>query len=115
MIDALTARLGELAALNQTTHCGALARDLGLTGAGTIARLTDALETLMEQDAAQGRPFRAAMINARGTDLPAPGFFDKAAALGFDPADRIAFVASQRRELHLSINIHSLPFPDKSP
>ena len=99
MIEALTVRLAELAVLNQTTHYGALARDLGLTGPGTIARLTGTLEALMDQDAALGRPFRAALINARGTDLPAPGFFDKAAALGFDPADRSTFIAAQRTAL----------------
>ena len=41
MIDALTARLAELAALNQTTSYGQLARDLNLTGPATIARLSE--------------------------------------------------------------------------
>ena len=59
MISGLAARLADLAALNQTTSYGALARDLGLTGPGTIARLTTALEALMEQDTAANRPLRA--------------------------------------------------------
>ena len=86
MIDDLAARLADLAALNQTITYGALARDLGLTGPATIAHLTDALEALMEQDAAAGHPLRAALVTARGSPLPAPGFFDKAAALGHDTA-----------------------------
>ena len=61
MIAELTARLAELAALNQTTTYGALARDLGLTGPATIARITGALETLMEQDTANAAPLRAAL------------------------------------------------------
>ena len=59
MISGLTARLAELAALNQTVTYGKLARDLGLTGPATIARLTADLETLMEEDAALNHPFRA--------------------------------------------------------
>lgn len=102
MIPALTARLAELAALNQTTTYGALARDLGLTGPGTIARLTTALESLMEADAAASHPFRAALLAARGSTLPAPGFFEKAAALGFQIRDPATFTAEQRRALYFS-------------
>jgi hypothetical protein len=102
MIAELTARLAELAALNQTTTYGALARDLGLTGPATIARVTDALETLMEQDTAANLPLRAALVNARNSTLPAPGFFAKAADLGQfingTPGD---FIARQRASLYL--------------
>jgi heme oxygenase len=99
MIAELTARLAELAALNQTTTYGALARDLNLTGPATIARLTDALERLMEQDTAAGAPLRAALVNARGSPLPASGFFAKAAALGHDTTNPAQFVAHQRAAL----------------
>ena len=100
MIAGLEARLGHLAAQHQTTTYGALARDLGLTGPASIARLTTALEALMEADAALGRPLRAALVSARLTPgLPAPGFFAKAAALGFDTSDPAAFVAAQRKAL----------------
>lgn len=99
MIPALTARLAQLAALNQTTTYGALARDLGLTGPATIARLTDALEQLMEQDTAAAAPLRAALVNARGSALPAPGFFAKAAALGHDTSNPTQFVAQHRAAL----------------
>ena len=99
MIEALTARLAQLAALNQTTTYGQLARDLGLQGPATIARLTTALEVLMEQDTAAGRPLRAALVTARNSPLPAPGFFQKAAALGYDIPDQAAFAAQHRAAL----------------
>ena len=99
MIDHLTARLAQLAALNQTTHYGALARDLGLTGPATIARLTTALESLMEQDTATGHPLRAALVTARSSPLPAPGFFAKAAELGHDISDPAQFIAHHRAAL----------------
>ncbi len=99
MIAGLEARLAELAAQNQTTTYGQLARDLGLTGPASIARLTTALEALMEADAASGHPLRSALVNGRGADLPARGFFDKAAELGFTTGDPAAFVAAQRNAL----------------
>lgn len=102
MIEGLEARLARLAALNQTVTYGALARDLALTGPGTIARLTAALETLMEADAAAGHPFRAAVVSGRlAQDLPAQGFFDKAAALGRDVTDAGGFIQSERAALHV--------------
>lgn len=99
MIDALTARLADLAARGQTTSYGDLARDLGLMGPGTIARLTDALEAMMAEDAAAGRPLRAALVTQRGGTLPARGFFDRAAALGLDLSDPAALVADHRSHL----------------
>src|ERR1700736_228893 len=49
----------------------------------SIHRVTEALERLMEEDAAADRPFIAALAisKARG-GLPAPGFFDSARRLG---------------------------------
>lgn len=102
MIETLTARLAELAALNQTVTYGKLARDLGLTGPATIARLTAALEALMEEDAALSRPFRAAVLSGRlAQDLPAQGFFDKATALGrYQAQDPAIYVSEERAALH---------------
>lgn len=91
MIAGLEARLDDLAAQKQITTYGALAADLGLDGPGRIARLTSALETLMEQDTATGRPLRAALVVGRASGgLPARGFFDKAQALGHDTSDPAA-------------------------
>lgn len=82
MIDRLAARLDDLAAQGATMSYGELARDLSIAGPGTIASLTEALETLMEQDARASRPLRAALCRSRLSDLPAQGFFDHAARLG---------------------------------
>lgn len=61
----------------------ALANALGLTPPNTVHRVTQALETLMAEDAAAGRPMIAALVVARARGgLPAPGFFDCAARLG---------------------------------
>ncbi len=95
MKSAVETRLAALAAAGETTTYGAMAGELGLR----IAELTTVLETLMEEDAHAGRPFRAALLNARGTSLPARGFFDKAADLGADPSDTTRFVAEHRRLL----------------
>ncbi|MDA0786116.1 MAG: hypothetical protein O3B37_07475 [Proteobacteria bacterium] len=55
----------------------ALAKALQLSPPNTIHQLTIALECLMEEDAAVGHPFIAALVisKARG-GLPAAGFFD---------------------------------------
>jgi hypothetical protein len=94
----LETRLAALAAAGETTHYGALARDLGLP----MASLTARLERLMEEDTAAGRPLRAALLHQRLSPdrLPAPGFFQKAAALGHDVSDPAAFAALHRRQLH---------------
>jgi hypothetical protein len=93
----LEARLAELARTGETTTYGALARDLGLR----MADLTARLEALMVEDAAQGHPFRAALLRQRQSsdELPAPGFFQKAAELGAQIPDPVAFVADQRDQL----------------
>lgn len=93
----LEARLAALAAAGDTVTYGALARDLGLR----MADLTAALEALMEDDARAGKPFRAAVLRQRLSPdhLPAPGFFQKAAALGADIHDPADFTADQRLRL----------------
>lgn len=96
----LEARLAALAAAGETVAYGALARDLALR----MGELTAALEALMEQDTAAGRPLRAALLHQRTSAdrMPAPGFFQKAAALGHDVSDPVALVADHRRRLHRS-------------
>lgn len=95
----LAARLAELAAQGQTVTYGALARDLGWR----VSHLTEALEALMEEDAAAGRPLRAALLEGRlAGGLPARGFFDKAAELGFDTGDPVAFTQAHRARLWAS-------------
>jgi hypothetical protein len=54
-----------------------LAKALQLSPPNTIHQLTAALEQLMEEDAAAGRPLIAALVISKVRDgLPAPGFFD---------------------------------------
>lgn len=92
----LDARLAALAAAGGTITYGALARDLGWR----MADLTAALERLMEEDTAAGRPLRAAVLRGRlSGDLPARGFFDKAAVLGHDVGDPAAFATRHRAAL----------------
>lgn len=92
----LEARLEHLAAQGKTATYGALARDLGWR----VADLTAALERLMEEDAAAGRPQRAALLEGRlSNGLPAQGFFSKLAELGIHPADPAAYVAATRTAL----------------
>lgn len=95
MREALDARLRGLAARGETVTYGALARDLGVR----MGDLTAALETTMAEDAAAGRPFRAAVCSGRlSAGLPARGFFEAAAALGrFGPDDDPAAFAQAER------------------
>src|SRR3981081_2657496 len=60
-----------------------LANALQILPPHSIHRVTEALERLMEEDAAADRPFIAALAisKARG-GLPGPGFFDCARSLG---------------------------------
>ena len=60
-----------------------VAKALDILPPHSIHQVTEALERLMEEDAAADRPFIAALAisKARG-GLPAPGFFDCARRLG---------------------------------
>lgn len=74
---------------NPTTY-RELANRLGLEPPNTIHRITEALESLMEDDVAAGRPVLSAIcISKTRTGIPARGFFLAAEALGLfsgDPA-----------------------------
>ena len=97
----LEARLAGLASRGKTITYGGLARDLGWR----MGDLTSALETLMELDAAAALPLRAALCEGRlAGGLPAPGFFLKAAELGFDVSDPAGFVADQRTGLFRALS-----------
>ena len=62
---------------------GQLARAMGLNTPGSIAKVTQALEETMAEDARIGAPFVAALVisKASGT-IPARGFFDQAHKVG---------------------------------
>ena len=85
-----------------------LADRLELPPPHTIHRVTEALEQLMEEDVAAGRPLLAAFAvsKAQPGGIPARGFFLKARALGVfsgDPAGREAldFHARELRRVSL--------------
>ena len=102
LLAALAAELAGLARRGETVGYGVLARRLAVPGPGSIAALTAALEVLMAEDAAAGRPFRAALCEGRlRGGLPAPGFFAAARRLGrycgpVDGPEADAFVAGER-------------------
>lgn len=106
----LAARLALLAAQQQTITYGALAKELAIPGPGAIARLTAALESLMDEDAALGQPLRAALCEARlANGTPAAGFFEKAAALGrYRGDDPAAFVVAERQALFAASTANSV-------
>lgn len=63
-----------------------VAAELSVPPPRSIHRVVEALERTMEEDAAAGRPFAAALVVSKTRDgLPAPGFFAKARELGRDP------------------------------
>lgn len=65
----------------------ALASMLDLSPPRTIHQVAGALEQLMREDVAAGRPMIAALVVSRAGDMPRRGFFDLAVALGRFPAD----------------------------
>lgn len=95
----LEALLERLAMNAETMTYGAMSRELGVR----MADLTNQLERLMETDAREGRPFRAALLSQRLSpdNLPAAGFFLKAQGLGQDCSDPAGFVADHRARLSI--------------
>lgn len=82
-----------------------VAATLALTPPRTIAQVTQALEQLMREDAAQQTPFIAALVvSRRGEGLPAVGFFELAVALGRFPADTADHKAAYQAEFQRALN-----------
>lgn len=80
---ALSAYLDELARERRTATYQEAVLALGLQPPQTIHRLAIALEANMSEDAAAGRPLRAASVVSRvGDGLPARGFFAHARSIG---------------------------------
>nr|WP_163502091.1 hypothetical protein [Halomonas socia] len=75
------------------------AEALGLTPPGTIQRVALALEALMREDVAAGRPMIATLVVSRSGDLPREGFFELAVELGRFPFDPAQHEAAYRQEL----------------
>lgn len=82
-----------------------VASALSLTPPRTIAQVTQALEQLMRDDAAQQRPFIAALVvSRRGEGVPAAGFFELAVALDRFPANVADHPAAYRVEFQRALN-----------
>jgi hypothetical protein len=70
------------------TTYGELANRLGLEPPYTIRRIIKALEGLMEEDVAAGRPMLSAIcVSKTRSGIPQPGFFLTAEALGVFSGD----------------------------
>jgi hypothetical protein len=75
--------LQQLAVCAEPTTYKALADNMQLTPPKTIHQVTEALEYLMKEDAANEHPFVAALVISRArSGLPGRGFFEAAHQLG---------------------------------
>lgn len=80
---ALRAVLEDIATRAETRTYQQVAVAAGIEPPQSIHRLTRALERLMDEDAAAGRPLLAVVVVSRTRQgLPAPGFFAHAHRLG---------------------------------
>ncbi len=101
-LDDLRRLLERAAACGETLTYHEAALGIGLAPPHVIHSVSVLLEALMDQDAAHGRPFIAALVVSRAReDLPALGFFEAAARLGRfqgDPfgAEALAWHAAER-------------------
>jgi hypothetical protein len=107
---ALRENLRLVAGLGVTVTYHQAARGVGLRPPHVIHSVSKLLEALMEEDAARGWPFIAALVVSRARDgLPALGFFQTAARLGRfagDPFGEEA-VAYHAAELALATAFHA--------
>lgn len=83
LADRLRPLLEAVARRRATVTYAELASTAEVESPHTIHKTTQALELLMAEDAADGRPLLAAVVvSRRREDLPAPGFFQRAAEIG---------------------------------
>ena len=84
--DRVRAHLASLSAGDVPMTYGKLARAVGLYAPGSIAKVTQALEATMVEDAESGAPFLASLVVSKvGQGKAAKGFFQQARALGRGP------------------------------
>ena len=104
--------LQTLAAQSLTTTYQEAAKAMQLVAPHTIHQITNALEQLMAEDAAAGRPLIAAIVISKWrSGLPAPGFFDCAAQLGRFSGDVAGPEASafHAREFNAAVALWARP------
>jgi len=107
--DRLRRALIEQAQIGNPTTYRELANRLGLEPPNTIHRITEALESLMQDDVVAGRPILSSIcVSKTRTGIPQPGFFLAAQALGVffgDPTGPEAF-AFHARELQRVLSLY---------
>ena len=110
--DRLRQALMERAALGSSTTYKALADRVGIVPPQTIHRISEALEILMEEDVAAGRPMLTALcVSKTGSNMPARGFFLKARLVGVfsgDPGGADAETFHQE-ELERALSFYGAP------
>jgi len=85
--DRIRTHLTSLSAEDVPMTYGNLARAMGLNLPGSIAKVTQALEATMVEDAENGAPFLASLVVSRvGRGNAAQGFLQQARALGRGPS-----------------------------
>jgi len=79
----IRAYLGRLPVKDLPVTYGQLARAMGLNTPGSIAKVAQALEKTMIEDARAGAPFVAALVISKASGIiPARGFFEQALIVG---------------------------------
>lgn len=87
MRDRIRSHLMDLSRSDVPITYGQLARTMGLYAPGSIAKVTQALEATMVEDAETGAPFLAALVVSKvGQGKVANGFFLQARTLGRGPS-----------------------------
>jgi NFU1 iron-sulfur cluster scaffold homolog, mitochondrial len=87
MRDRIRSHLMDLSRSDVPITYGQLARTMGLYAPGSIAKVTQALEATMVEDAETGAPFLAALVVSKvGQGKVAKGFFLQARTLGRGPS-----------------------------
>jgi len=86
-----------------------VAKALRLEPPRTIQRVARAIEQLMDEDVAAGRPMIAALVVSRRDDLPAEGFFEHAVALGRFPADPEQYTSLYIAERERALRFRGTP------
>lgn len=87
------------------------AEALGLSPPHTIRRVALALEALMHEDVAAGRPMVAALVVSRRGGLPGAGFFERAVALGRFPTNSADHKAAYQYEFAAVLAAGMTPSP----
>ena len=74
---------------------------------GTIRQGAGALESMMWEDVETNHPLIASLVVSRRGDLPRPGFFEKAVALGRFPENPTRHDAAYRQEFDQALALRA--------